>query len=463
MNCDLIVQGGEVVLPDGVKKLDIGVRGGKISALADRLEPGEGAALLDARGLAVLPGMIDTHVHFNEPNLGHWEGFETGSAALAAGGVTAYLDMPLNGNPPTVNLEALKLKASLAEGRSAVDYGFWGGLVPGSLDQLEALAEAGAAAFKAFLSDPGGDGPGRFRHVDDWTLYAGMKRIASFGGLLALHAESDALTAGFAESARRERRTDARGFADSRPVVAETEAVAKALLYAADTGCRLHFVHISSAEAVDLISAAKRKGVDVTLETCPHYLTLTLDDVERLGPVAKCAPPIREAEQRERLWKRLAEGSIDFVASDHSPSPPELKALGPDRTFFDAWGGISGAQSSLELLLHEGFRKRGVPLTRIAEAAATAPAKRFGLYPGKGAIAVGFDADLALVDLNASYTLREEDLLYRHRQSPYTGMTLSCRVAATLCRGRLVYEAGKGVMLPGGGRPLRLAARTKTI
>jgi allantoinase len=451
MRYDLIVTGGDVVLPEGVRRLDLGIRGGKIAAIADRLTPEESAAVLDAGSRTVLPGMIDVHVHFNEPNFGHWEGFETGSAALAAGGCTAYLDMPLNGNPPTVNTEALRLKAALAEGRSAVDFGFWGGLVPGSLDQLEPLAKAGVSAFKAFLSDPGGEGEGRFRQVDDWTLYEGMKRIASFGGLLALHAESDALTGGLAAQARLAGRTDARGFAASRPVVVETEAVARALLFAKDTGCRLHFVHISSADAVEMVAEAKLKGVDVTLETCPHYLILTEDDMERIGPAAKCAPPLRSRDQRERLWQLLAEGCIDMVASDHSPSPPELKRIGPKKTFFDAWGGISGAQSSLELLLHEGALARKLPLPRIADLVAGAPARRFGYQDRKGAIAVGLDADFAVVDLNSAYVLEREHLLHRHKISPYVGMTLNARVAATVSRGRIVYRADGGIVNPGGG------------
>ncbi|WP_255570721.1 allantoinase [Cohnella sp. CFH 77786] len=454
MRYDMIVTGGDVVLPDGVRKLDIGIRGGKIAAIEARIAPEESAEVFHADGKTVLPGMIDVHVHFNEPNLGHWEGFESGSAALAAGGCTAYLDMPLNGNPPTVSVEAFRQKAELAAGRSTIDYGFWGGLVPGNLEQLERLARAGAAAFKAFLSDPGGEGEGRFRQVDDWTLYQGMKRIAAFGGLLALHAESDALTAGLAAEARIAGCTDARGFAASRPVVAETEAVAKALLYARDTGCRLHLVHISSADAVEMIAEAKLKGVDVTLETCPHYLMLTEDDMERIGPAAKCAPPLRSADQRERLWRLLAEGHLDMVASDHSPSPPELKRTGPDRTFFDAWGGISGAQSSLELLLHEGVLTRKLPLSRLADLIAGAPARRFGLQGAKGSIAVGLDADLAVVDLNRSYVLEKEHLFYRHPVSPYIGMTLNARVAATICRGRTVYTSEAGITAPGGGEPL---------
>ncbi|EXX85093.1 allantoinase, partial [Paenibacillus darwinianus] len=360
----------------------------------------------------------------------------------AAGGCTAYLDMPLNGNPPTVTTEALRLKASLAEGRSRVDYGFWGGLVPGNLDQLKPLADAGVTAFKAFISNPGGEGEGRFRQVDDWTLYEGMKRIASFGGLLALHAESDSITAALTEAAGAEGRAGARDYAASRPVVAELEAVNKALLFAELTGCRLHFVHISSASAAGRIAAARERGLDVTAETCPHYLLLTEDDMERLGPVAKCAPPLRSADERAALWKAVEGGMIDLIASDHSPCPTPLKTAAA--SFFAAWGGISGAQSSLELMLSEGVIRRGWSPVTVADLTARKPAERFGLGGRKGRIATGYDADLALVDMRHPYTLHEEQLLYRHKHSPYAGMTIGCKVAATICRGEIVYRSGSG-------------------
>lgn len=222
--------------------------------------------------------------------LGHWEGFRTGSAALAAGGITCYADMPLNGSPPTVNQAALQLKAEAASGNSAVDYVLWGGLVPGNLEDLEQLAAAGVTGFKAFISNPGGEGEGRFREVDDDTLYQGMKKIAALGGILALHAESEELTAALSADALRSGRTGARDFAASRPAEAELEAVARALLYSERTGCRLHFVHISTSAAIDMIHAAKLHGLDVTAETCPHYLILNEDSMEELGPLAKCAP-----------------------------------------------------------------------------------------------------------------------------------------------------------------------------
>ncbi|MBW4085695.1 allantoinase [Paenibacillus sp. S150] len=451
---ELIIRNGDVVLPGEVRKLDVGVKDGKITALGLGLQAAAETAVIDAGGQYVLPGMIDMHVHFNEPAFGHWEGFRSGSAALAAGGCTCYADMPLNGNPPTVNKAALQLKADAASGNSAVDYVLWGGLVPGNLEDLEELAAAGVTGFKAFISNPGGFGEGRFREVDDETLYQGMQKIAGLGGILALHAESEDITAVLSAAAARSGKTGARDFAASRPEAAELEAVSRALLYSERTGCRLHFVHISTAAAIEMIHEAKLRGLDVTAETCPHYLTLTEDSMEQLGPVVKCAPPLRSPEEQERLWEVLAGGQIDLIASDHSPCPPELK-LDPDLTFFEAWGGISGAQSSLELMFHEGVHVRGLPVSQISALLSELPARRFGLNHRKGSIALGLDADLVLLNPQASYTLAAEDLLYRHKHSPYTGMTLSCKVTATICRGNVVYTADQGVILADGGEWLR--------
>ncbi|UQZ35374.1 allantoinase [Paenibacillus sp. PK3_47] len=451
---ELVIRNGDVVLPGEVLKLDIGIKGGKIAALGEDLSVSGDTRVIDAQGQYVLPGMVDMHVHFNEPALGHWEGFRSGSAALAAGGCTCYADMPLNGNPPTVNKAALQLKAEAAAGNSAVDYVLWGGLVPGNLEDLEELAAAGVTGFKAFISNPGGEGEGRFREVDDDTLYQGMKRIAALGGILALHAESEEMTSALAADAVRSGKTGAHDFAASRPPEAELEAVARALLYSERTGCRLHFVHISTAAAIEMIHAARLRGLDVTAETCPHYLVLEEKDMEALGPVAKCAPPLRSSEEREKLWKVLAEGKIDLIASDHSPCPTELKTA-TGLTFFEAWGGISGAQSSLELMFHEGVQVRGLPVTQISALLSERPARRFGLEQRKGSIRQGLDADLVLLDPQASYTLAAEDLFYRHQHSPYTGMNLSCKVTATICRGTVVYTAEAGVIAAGGGEWLR--------
>ena len=450
---DLIVRGGTVVLPDTVERLDIGVRDGKIAGLAPGLDPDDAAAAVDAEGCHVLPGMVDAHVHLNEPGNGHWEGFETGSAALAAGGCTTYIDMPLNGIPPAVTADALRMKAELARGRSAVDYGFWGGLMPGHVRDLLELAAAGAVAFKAFMSDPGGEEEGRFRAVDDWTLYEGMARIAELGGLLALHAENDAITSGLAARLQAAGCVSARDYAASRPPEAELEAVHRALFFAERTGCRVHFVHVSTADALIMIDAAKRRGVDASAETCPHYLLLTEEDMERIGPAAKCAPPLRSDAERERMWRMVADGYVDLISSDHSPCPGEWKRLGPGRTFFDIWGGIAAAQCSLELMVGEGVR-RGLALSAIAGLLADGPARRFGLT-AKGRIAEGFDADFAVVDLNRSYVLRPEHLLQRHKLCPYEGRAIGCKVKETYVRGRLVYAEDRGIAEPGHGVQVR--------
>ncbi|GIO11196.1 allantoinase [Cohnella xylanilytica] len=453
---DLAIRGGSVVLPDEVRRMDVGIRAGRIAKLGD-IAADEAKEAVDARGLHVMAGMIDVHVHLNEPGLGDWEGFESGSAALAAGGCAAYLDMPLNGIPPTVTVRALERKLAAAKGRSVVDYGCWGGLVPGRLDELEPLAAAGVVGFKAFMSAPGDPSEEAFREVDDATLLEGMKRIARLGKVLALHAESEPIVARLTAEARERLRsrpgggkfvggefrvgTSAADYSATRPVEAELEAVRRALRFARETGCPLHFVHISSAAAVAAIRAAKEEGMDVTLETCPHYLTLTEDDLGRLGSVAKCAPPLRSEAERDRLWEEIRAGRIDMISSDHSPCPTSMKT----GDLLEAWGGISGAQSSLELMIDEGVGRRGLTLPQISRLLSSAPAKRFGLYPDKGEIAVGSHADLALVDLSAGYTLEAGDLYYRHKHSPYVGRSFSCRVAATYSRGRLVYRLGEGV------------------
>lgn len=455
---DRIIRKGRVLVEDEIQELDIGIKDGRIAKLALSIPVSESVEPpVEAEGCWVLPGVIDAHVHLNEPAMGHWEGFATGSAALAAGGVTTYIDMPLNGLPPTIDRRALEMKLKTAASSSSVDFALWGGLVPWNLERLEELAQAGVAGFKAFMSSPGGEGEEAFREADDVTLLEGMTRIAKLGGVLALHAESESITSGLAARSLRAGRISALDYAASRPVLAEVEAVNRALLFAEMTGCPLHFVHISSAAAVDRITIAKESGMDVTVETCPHYLAFTDEDMESLGPVAKCAPPLRSSGEQEKLWDRVRSGKFDMIASDHSPCPTELKRIG-ENGFFGAWGGVSGAQSTLELMVTEGTLRRGIPLAMISRMLSAAPARRFGLDHRKGSIAVGADADLVVLDPNRTYTLRQEDLLYRHNHSPYVGYTFGCRVRETLCRGITVYELGSGIVNPGRGEWLRTSA-----
>jgi allantoinase len=441
---DLIIRGGAVVTTGGVEPLAIGVADGVIAAVAPELAGGAREEL-DAAGLHVLPGLVDAHVHFNEPGRTDWEGIATGSAALAAGGGTCFFDMPLNAAPPTLDAASFDLKRAAAEGRAAADFGLWGGLVPGDLDRMDELAERGAVGFKAFLS---ATGTADFERADDLTLLDGMARAAALGLPVAVHAESEAVTAGLARRARAEGRTGVRDYLKSRPAVAELEAIQRVTLFAEETGCALHVVHVSTGRGVALVAEARRRGVDVTCETCPHYLLLTADDVERLGAAAKCAPPLRDRADVDALWRHVLDGGVHLVASDHSPAPPSMKAAAD---FFEVWGGIAGCQSTLPILLAEGHGARGLPLPRLAELVAGAPAERFGIA-GKGRIEPGYDADLVLVDREARAVLRTEDLLYRHPISPYVGRRLHGLVRRTLVRGRAVFADGA----PTGVRPGRL-------
>ncbi|MFF2481098.1 allantoinase [Paenibacillus sp. NPDC058071] len=438
-----LFKNGTVVLKDRTAAVDVAVRDGQIIAIGSGLaEEAVSVEVVDATGLTIMPGMVDAHVHLNEPGLGDWEGFETGSAALAAGGCTTYIDMPLNGIPPTVTLDALKMKQEAAIGRSSVDYAIWGGLVPGKLDYIESLHEAGVIGFKAFMSSPGDPSEDAFREVDDYTLYEGMKRIAAVGKVLALHAESEPIVSKLSAEMLREGRTTAADYVASRPILAELEAVNRALFYAEQTGCALHFVHISSEAGVRAIMAAKARGIDVTVETCPHFLKLTSDSMTEKGASAKCAPPLRSEEEREKLWQAVAAGNIDIIASDHSPCPEELKR---GAHFFEVWGGIAGAQNSLELIVGEGHVKRRLPLPLLAGMLSSGPAERFGLADRKGEIRVGADADFAIVDLKRTYTLTKEQLLHKHKHNPYIGEEMHCKVVATYVRGIKVYDEEAGL------------------
>lgn len=442
MSFDLLIRCGTVVGAGEQRRLDVGISDGLIAALGPELA-GPAGEEIDAAGMHLLPGVIDAHVHMNEPGRADWEGFETGTRALAAGGATSAIDMPLNAHPPTVTGAAFDEKRRCLERSALVDIALWGGLVPGGVEQLDELAARGVVGFKAFMCSSGIDD---FGCVDDLTLYEGMCRAASLGLPVAVHAESESITAGLALRARAAGRTAMRDFLASRPAVAELQAIARAIELGRESGCSLHVVHVSTGRGVALVADARARGVDVTCETCPHYLVLTEEDAEALGNVAKCAPPLRPREESEALWQALAGGTLPMVASDHSPAPWALKSADDA---FAAWGGISGCQTLLTLLLSEGHLARGLELDLIARVTARYVARRFRLR-GKGRVEPGADADLVLVDLTASEALLAEDLHYRHPQSPFLGRTLGVRVARTLVRGRTVFADGRIVGSPAG-------------
>jgi allantoinase len=441
---DLIVRGGTLVAPDGVRRADLGVLEGVVAAVGDVNETA--TEEVDARGLHVFPGLIDVHVHFNEPGRADWEGLATGSAALAAGGGTLFCDMPLNSDPPLLTAQDFAAKRAAAEAQSLTDFALWGGLTPDNLEHLPELAEAGVVGFKAFMSD---SGIPEFRAADDDTLLEGMRSAAALGLPVAVHAESEALTA--ALTRRLAAQGSVRAYLASRPPVAEEEAVQRACLFALETGCKLHLVHLSSGAAVARALQARAEGADVSVETCPHYLHFTEADLERVGAVLKCAPPLRDEMMRETLWAALLAGGVDIVASDHSPAPPELKER---ENFFGVWGGVAGVQASLSVLL--SHPERGLSLERVAALTAAAPAQRFDLG-GKGGLEPGCDADFSLVALEERFTLEKADLLSRHKLSPYLGERLQGRVRQTFSRGRCIFRDGR-ITAPPAGRLLRPAA-----
>jgi len=443
---DLIIRGGTVVRPEATQVVDLGVCEGKIVAIGYDL-PGATHREIDASGLHVFPGLIDAHVHFNEPGRSHWEGIESGSRALAAGGGTMFFDMPLNSHPPTCDAKSFALKLAAAQKSSVADFALWGGLVPQNLDRMEELAACGVIGFKAFMSDSGIED---FDRVNEKTLRAGMKRAADLGLPVAVHAENEALTKQLAAEKIAAGRVSVRDYLESRPVAAELEAIRRAIELAGETKCALHVVHVSSGEGIALIATAKKSGVDVTCETCPHYLALTETDVEALGAVAKCAPPLRTKAIQNELWRRLFAGEINTIGSDHSPAPAEMKT---DPNFFKVWGGVSGVQHTFPVLF-QGAGKPGFSLSQMAKLTSFNVAERFHLPKTKGRIELGADADVALIDMAQGFTVRADDLLYRHRHSPYVGRALTGRVVQTILRGMVIFKNGK-IVGPNHGQWIR--------
>lgn len=439
---DLVIRGGVVVTPAATSRADIAVDGGRIVAVGETVE--HGRQEIDAEGLVVLPGVVDTHVHFNEPGRTDWEGARTGSQALAAGGGTTFVDMPLNSSPCTITPADFDLKRQALEASSVLDFGLWGGLVPGSVGAMPSMVERGVVGFKAFMCD---SGLAEFPAADVETLAAGLHQAARLGAIVAVHAEDDAT---IRAHARVLRGRDARAFLDARPCDAEVMAIERAAALAEQAQASIHIVHVSSGRGVAAAAEARARGVDITIETCPHYLFFTEADVERLGVVLKCAPPIRTPADREALWNGLLDGRVAFVGSDHSPAPPSMKR---DDDFVGSWGGIAGVQSTLAVMLEAGGHERHVALGRIAEWLADAPARRYRLAQ-KGRVVAGADADLALVEIDTATTLDADALLQRHRTNPYVGSVFHGRVRRTIRRGETVWLDGH-IVADGGGRFIR--------
>jgi allantoinase len=434
---DTLLRRASVVTIDGLKTLDVGISGGTFAAIGEDL-PGSAEVEIDARGKVLFPGLVDAHVHFNEPGRTDWEGFATGSAALAAGGGTCFIDMPLNSSPPVLDIASFEAKRRAGEANSRLDFAIWGGLTPDSLPHLAHLSQSGVAGFKAFMCPSGLD---EFAAAGESTLRRGMQIAWEFGIPVAVHAEHPGTIAAHQGKFPPPSPGSMADWLASRPIAAELDAIEIALSCARDTGCALHIVHISSPEGIALVTAAKAEGIDVTAETCPHYLLLDTEAAISIGPAAKCAPPLRPRETVNGLWKSLAAGEIDTIGSDHSPSPPDLK-LGDD--FFAMWGGIAGAQHGFPLLIERALRESS--WQQLATLFAAKPARRFGISGRKGAIAPGLDADFCLISPE-EFVIERKDLLARHAISPYVGMRCAWRIDSTWLRGNPVSPATQGRFL----------------
>lgn len=428
-----------VVTPDGIRPAAILVEGERIKALLPPDQaPMHGYEIHHFGEAAILPGLVDSHVHINEPGRTEWEGFETATRAAAAGGYTLLVDMPLNCVPATTTVAALEAKRSAAKGRCRVDWAAWGGIVPDNQNDIEALAAAGVRGFKCFLIDPGIDS---FTMVTERQLCAALPHIARSGLPLLVHAELpgpiDRATAALAKSDWSRYST----YLQSRPDEAELAAIRMMLALCREYPFRLHIVHLSSCLALEELRAARSEGLAVSVETCPHYLHLSAETIANGATLTKCAPPIRSHENREQLWEGLRNGTIDMVVTDHSPCPPQMKRLA-EGNFRTAWGGIASLSIALPLMWTEANR-RGFTLLDLARWMAAAPARLAGCHSRKGQIAEGYDADFVVFDSESEFTVEEDRLYYRHPVSPYLGEKLRGVVKATYLRGDLVFADGE--------------------
>jgi allantoinase len=443
---DLVVRGRRVVTPDGERAAAIHIRGGVITAVSTFEDIPAGCAVHEAGESAVMPGLVDTHVHINEPGRTDWEGFATATRAASAGGVTTLIEMPLNSIPATTTVSGFREKIAATSGQLSVDVGFWGGFVPGNISELRPLWEAGVFGFKCFLVPSGVE---EFREVGESDLRAALPELAALGAPLLAHAE---LPGPIEEAVRkRPKGAPANQYATwlaSRPREAENEAIALLLRLAEEFHARIHVVHLSSSDSIPQLRQARARGIRVSVETCPHYLTFASEEIADGATQFKCAPPIRELENREELWAALRDGTIDFIVSDHSPCPPAMK-LREEGDFLRAWGGIASLQIGLPALWTQA-RSRGYALSDVAEWMCRGPARLAGLEKRKGAISAGCDADLVIWVPDAKFRVDPARLHHRHKLTPYAGRELFGVVETTFLRGRKVFDREEFPAAPAG-------------
>ena len=436
---DLLVRGGRVVLPNSVFRADVLILDGRVALIGKDLRE-EGVEVIDASGKLVFPGIVDEHVHMREPGLEHKDDFTHGTKAAAAGGVTTVLEMP-NTLPPVDSRAVFEEKVRRLSSKAYVDFGLYGVIHNTNLDRFEELVNSGAVGFKVFLGPTTGNIP----PPDDGSLYEALLKSARLGVTLAFHAENWDLVKYFTGKVRSSGRKDPQAHTDSRPSICEVEAIQKLVLLSRETGGYVHIVHMSAKEGVELVRRARAEGVNVTGETCPHYLLLSTEDYSRYGNLVKVNPPVRDRANQEELWRAVNDGTITALGSDHAPHSTEEKSG-------DVWSsaaGFTGVQTFLPLMLDAALRGL-MPITKIPELMAENPARLFRIYPRKGTLVVGGDGDLVVVDPSAETVIKREDLYAKHPITPYIGWRLRGKVMYTVVRGMVVAEEGKVVNGPRG-------------
>jgi allantoinase len=453
---DLIIRGRRVVTPDGERAAAIHVRSGTIAAITAFEDVPAGVPIHEADDSVVMPGLVDTHVHINEPGRTEWEGFSTATRAAAAGGVTTIIEMPLNSIPAVTTPSACREKLAAAAGKLTVDVGFWGGVVPGNADQLAALWEAGVFGFKCFLVPSGVD---EFPRVTESDLRAALPELVRLGAPLLAHAELPQPIEQAMKKLSGPHAPSPRKYATwlaSRPGAAEEEAIKLLVRLSGEFGARIHIVHVSSSTVIPQLRQAVAEAVvpsAITAETCPHYLTFASEEIPDGATDFKCAPPIRESDNREKLWHALAEGAISMIATDHSPCPPAMK-LPDEGDFLRAWGGIASLQLSLPVVWTQA-RARDYAVADMAQWLCRNPARLAGIDKRKGSLAPGFDADLVIWNPDATFKVDAAQLHHRHKVTPYVGRELTGVVETTFLRGSKIFDRGAFPSLPHGNILLR--------
>jgi len=445
---DVVIKSGKIVTPHSIVEGGVGIDRGKFVAIAKDEDLPNAKKVIDARGNFVLPGVVDEHVHILDMGLAETnENFITGSTAAAVGGVTTVCEMPVN-VPSTISLEAFEEKKEVALKKFLVDFALYGGAVPGNVDQIPKMVKAGAIGFKAMMA---GSVPGYFEILDDGMLLEAFNAIADCDSVMTVHAENEAIINHLENKLKAEGRKDIRAFFESRPVIQEVEAISRATMLAKETGCHLHIVHVSCPQGIDLIYRKKVEGQLLTCETGPHYLVLSQDDADRLGPYLKFAPPARSKPETEQLWQQLADEKIDALGSDHGPHPKENKEKGW-ANIWDAGNGAIAVETMLPVMLSEGVNTGKISIQRLVSLICENPAKIFGIYPQKGVIQVGSDADVVIVDKEKESVIEAKKLHSLHKHTPYDGLKVRGMPVLTMVRGEVIVENGEVIGKPGYGK-----------